>query len=384
MRNESPGLREQVIVVQESLQNLIIAATGRSADARLEVARSMADLRIPDAHRLTEMDRAQMSGIIAKLIHSIEIDIRLNLADALPAVGPKYAELIQTLADDRIEIAHGLLEHHPSVLNETLIGLVKARSDEHRLILALREQAAHGVQLLHNGKSQDVIETLLRHREPVISRRAMEYLVAETKRADRFEEPILSLSELPGDILDRLIWMVTAALRAPLRDQFRVAEDELDKALQASGKRLLLEQGEQQTLLGRAQRLVHQLDEAGELSDAFLLRCLRQQRVYLFVAGLAQRADVNFHTVWQIFTDRSLKSIAVLVRSIGMSREAVSALLLALADGYSSQHAHTPEIAVSLLTHYDEISIEQANRALHIWKRDPGYQAALDLIEVAS
>jgi uncharacterized protein (DUF2336 family) len=369
-------------VVQESLQNLIEAATGRSAEAQLEVARSMADLRIPDTHRLTEMDRAQMSAILAKLIHSIEIDLRLNLADALPQGGEKYAAMIRTLADDRIEIAQTTLEHHTSIVDETLVGLVKARSDEHRLVLALREQAAHGMQMLHDGKSQDVIESLLRHREATVSRRAMEYMVAETKRTDRFDEPVLSLAELPPEILEKLIWMVTAALRPPLMNDFGVAHTDLDEALQASGRRLLLEQGEQQNLLGRAQRLVHQLDDAGELTDAFLLRCLRQQRVYLFVAGLAQRSNVNFHTVWQIFTDRSLKSIAVLARAISMSREAVSAMLLALADGYANQTAQSPEAAVMLLTHYDDISPEQADIALRIWKRDPGFQLALDRLDI--
>lgn len=370
-------------MVQEQLKNLIGTATNRSAEARLEVSRSMADLRIPDSHRLTEMDRAQMSGILAKLIHSIEIDVRLNLADALPQGGASYAEMIRTLADDRIEIAQDVLEHHAAIVDETLVGLVKARSDEHRLVLTLRDQAEHGVQMLHDGKSQDVIESLLRHREATVSRRAMEYLVAETKRTDRFDEPILSLSELPLDMLERLVWMVTAALRAPLIAGFGVGDRELDEALQASGRRLLMEQGEQQNLLGRAQRLVHQLDEAGELTDAFLLRCLRQQRVYLFVSGLAQRSNVNFHTVWQIFTDRSLKSIAVLARGIAMSREAVSALLLSLADGYAGQNAQTPEHAVMLLTHYDDISSEQASVALQIWKRDPGFQSALDRLEFA-
>jgi uncharacterized protein (DUF2336 family) len=365
-------------VVHESLQKLIETVALRSRDAELELVRSVSDLRIPEAHRLTEMDRAQMAGILARLIHSIELDLRLNLADALPASTKDHAKLLRALADDRIEIAFPILEHHADIVDLSLMALVKARSDEHRLVIALREQAAMGVQMLHNSNAKDVTESLLRHREPNVSRRAMEYLVAETKRTDRFEEPILTLSELPYVLLEKLVWMISAALRAPLTRDFSVSEKDIDAALQTGARRVLTEQGEQQTLISRTQRLVHQLDELGELTDAFLLRCLRQQKVYLFVASLAQRANVNFHVMWQIFTDKSLKSLAVLGRAIAMSREAVSAMLLSLSDAYSGHDARAPENAVDLLTLFDDIGPEQAEAALRIWNREPGYQRAMD------
>jgi uncharacterized protein (DUF2336 family) len=371
-------LKRRANVVHESLQRLIEVVAWRSRDAQLELARSVADLRIPDTHRLTEMDRAQMAGIIAKLIHSIELDLRLNLADALPAELPRYTELLRMLADDRVEIAQSILEHHPDIIDPALIALVKARSDEHRLMLALRAQASIGVQMLHNGNAQDVMETLLRHREPNVSRRAMEYLVAETKRTDRFDEPILTVSEVPIALMEKLVWMISAALRAPLMRDFYISNVTMDFALQTGARRVFLDQGEQQNLLSRAQRLVHQIDEVGELTDAFLMRCLRQQRVYLFVCGMAHRSNVSFQTLWQIFTDKSLKSVAVLARAIGMSREAVSAMLLSLSDAYSGHDARAPENAVELLTMYDDISNEQAEEALKIWTRDPGYQRAID------
>ncbi len=381
---EARARRKKLNVVHESLQNLVDSVAARSRDAQLDLTRTIADLRTPAAYRLTEMDRAQMAGIIARLIHSVELDLRLNLADALPVTGSRHGELLRTLADDRIEIAQPALEHHADVIDQKLIRLVKARSDEHRLILSLQEQASHGVQLLHNGMSRDVMETLLRHREPQVSRRAMEYLVAETRRTDRFDEPIISLTELPGGLLEKLVWMVAAALRNPLIRDFGVAVADLDDALQTGARRVLLEQGEQQNLHGRAQRLVHQIDELGELTDAFLLRCLRQQKVYLFVTGLAQKANVNFQTMWNIFTDKSLRSLAVLARAIGMSRDAVSAMLLALSDAYSGHDARAPENAVELLTLFDDINAKQAHEALKIWNRDPGYQDALDRLSARS
>lgn len=365
-------------MVHESLHKLIETVAHRSRDADLELARSVTDLRIPEAHRLTEMDRAQMAGILARLVQSIELDLRLNLADALASTTKDHAKLLRALADDRVEIAFPVLEHHADIVDLSLMSLVKARSDEHRLVLALREQAGMGMQLLHNGNAKDVTESLLRHREPNVSRRAMEYLVAETKRIDRFEEPILTLSELPFALLEKLVWMISAALRAPLLRDFSLSEIDMDVALQTGARRVLTEQGEQQSLISRVQRLVHQLDEFGELTDAFLLRCLRQQKIYLFVAGLAQRANVNFNVMWQIFTDKSLKSLAVLGRAISMSREAVSAMLLSLSDAYSGHDARAPENAVDLLTLFDDIGTEQADAALRIWNRDPGYQRALD------
>ncbi len=369
--------------VNESLQKLVSTVAQRSREAQLEIVRSMSDLQIPDAHRLTEMDRAQMVGIVSKLLHGIELDLRLNLAEALPAIGARRGDLLRVLADDRVELAQSVIGHHAAIMDLPLIQLVKARSDEHRLILSLREQAAFGMQQPVNGSAQNVIDALLRHREPNVSRRAMEYVVAETRRLDRFDEPILPLSELPLSVLERLVWMVCAALRVTLARDYHLPLADLDAGLQQAGRRLLLEQGDKQTLLGRTQRLAFQIDEVGELTDAFLLRCLRQQRVHLFVAGLAQRSNITFFSMWQIFTDKTLTSLTVLARAINMSREAVSAMLLALSDAWSGHDARAPERAIDLLSLFDEMAQSQAEAALKIWTRDPGYQAALDRLGAA-
>src|SRR3546814_17874489 len=79
------------------------------------------------------------------------------------------------------------------------------RSAETRRALALRNDVSAAVAVaLVERAGPGVIEALIRNPDAMLSRRAMEMLVAESKRVDRFQEPLLSRADLPPELAYRM------------------------------------------------------------------------------------------------------------------------------------------------------------------------------------
>src|SRR5690606_41858119 len=68
---------------QTDLDKLLALAADRSSEARRELFHAIVDFFLPDRYRLTEQQRALMSDVLTKLLKTIEMDVRRNLAEML-------------------------------------------------------------------------------------------------------------------------------------------------------------------------------------------------------------------------------------------------------------------------------------------------------------
>ena len=107
-----------------------------------------------------------------------------------------------------------------------LIEIVKHRSQEHLLVIALRAPlSAEVAEAIVDHGDDRVLEQLLKNPDAILSRRALEYLVGESQRVDSFQEPLLSRHDLPGDLAHRMFWWVSAALRKEIGARWFVVSD---------------------------------------------------------------------------------------------------------------------------------------------------------------
>jgi uncharacterized protein (DUF2336 family) len=361
------------------INKLLGLAADRSTTARAQLMNTITDFFLPEADRLTEQERAIMSDVLGKLVQSVETDLRRNLAETLARTNAAMPELIALLANDDIEVARPVLERSSLVKDADLIEIVKYRTDEHRLVIALRDQVSEAVSdALVDFGGPDVLEALIRNQDATLSRRAMEYLVAESKRLDRFQEPLLDRNDLPADLAHRMFWWVSAALRLRILREFPVDEAMLDGALLEATRRSMADHDDSQSAQARAMRLAKRMRESGELTDSFLLRALRQQRIAMFVAGLAERGSLSFRTAWRIVSDKGSESFLVLARAIGMGRDTMTSCVLLLAEINAPDLSRRPEVLTAILRMYDELDSQRAGRVLRLWQRDATYQSALD------
>ncbi|GAB4132558.1 MAG: DUF2336 domain-containing protein [Rhodothalassiaceae bacterium] len=363
----------------ERIHELIRLARDKTAQSRRRLFENMTDLFLSEEGRLSEHERALMSDIMTKLVTTVEKELRQELADFFAKTEADMPEVVRLLANDEIEVARPLLMKSRLLRDADLIEIVRMRTDEHRMAIAMRDNIGEDVSdaLVEYG-DVDVIETLLKNPDARISQRAMEYLVAESKRVDRFQEPLINREDLPSELAWRMYWWVAAALRKRIVSEFDVDPLVIDDALRQSSRAILSDQPEGDGGWGKAQRLVHRLHETGDLSIEFLINSLRQRRIAVFVAGIALLGGVDFRTAWRIFSDKGGESFAVLAKAIGMERSQFVSAWLLIAQAREGDKAKTPGVLNMVTELFDSVTAANARGALQYWQQDSAYQMALE------
>lgn len=365
------------------VQALLGLAAGRSGAARAQLVDAITDLFLPAAQRLTDQQRALMTDVLGRLLGTIEMEVRRHLVEALARSPASQPDLEARLASDSIEVARPVLERSGVVRNPALMDIVIQCAEEHRMAIALRETvsppltealAERGLK----GSEDDVLEGLIRTEDAVLSRRAMELLVAESKRNGQFQQPLLTQNDLPADLAHEICWWVAAALRRHVLKGVVIDQAVLDPMIERAAKRAMVEHDDTQSVQSRALQLARRLGELGELTDGFLLRTLRQGRLSLFTAALAARAKIAFNTVWRIVTDPAGESFIVLAKAVDVSRDATASLVLVLGELNNAARARPPSALAEILRLHDDLDVAAARRVLQYWQLDAGLRQAID------
>lgn len=350
-------------------EQLLAKAMERSRVTRDELSVAAVDLFLPPDRRLTDQQRAIMYDLLAKLLTGIEFEIRQYLAEGLLQLSGRQTDLGTELSDERVRIAMSAIESG-QFGDPGLVELLLRRTEEH--LIALRSAASEPAA----PSSVGVVEALARNPDAELARRAVAYVVAQSKRRDRFQEPLLSRDELPADLAYRLHWQVAALLRQHLLRTHIVEPVELDRTIEDATRRAMADHSEGQGLARRAVRLVARLNELGELGDGFLEQALAQGHASLFAAGLAVRAEIAIDVVWRVLLDRGRNSLLVLARAIGVREDAVASIVDML-DGVHPL-VRSPAATQSLLAAYTDLEPAGALRVVRSWQLDPGYRDAID------
>lgn len=371
----------QPSAAEMNVSTLLNLAKNRTKAARSELVGNIQDFFLKEESRLSERERAIMSDILMKLVSDVEMDVRVELSKAIAQVDANMPDLLKMLGNDEISVAGPVLEACKALRDVDLIEIVKMRTDEHRMAVALRAEVSEDVsQALIDAASDDVLETLIRNDDAEISRRAMQYLVAESKRVDSFQEPLLSRDDLPSDLAYKMYWWVSAALRNHILADFDITEEVLDEAMEISAKRAAGQQDEVNGAVIKATQLVQRLDAVGQLTIDFLIRTLRQRRINVFVAGLALRSGIAFKTAWRIISDRGFESFIIAAKATGIDRNEATTIVLLLAEAQNPAAARRPEVLNSIVDLYNSVTVEKARGVLQIWQRDLGYTAAIEAV----
>ena len=189
------------------IESLIRLARTKSAAARTELVATINDLFLGKHDVLSESERELMNDILRHLIHEVEMSVRRDLAERLSRHSHAPRDLIMALANDEIEVAHPILTRSQVLHNLDLIEIVHHRTLEHQLAIAMREGVAEEVSeaLVETGQG-DVIAALLENPSAKISRTTMEYLVDQSKRIDRFHNPLVARPDLGPDLAKKMYW----------------------------------------------------------------------------------------------------------------------------------------------------------------------------------
>ena len=384
----STEFAETAVAMTEKTEDLetrlLRRARDKSQQGRGALLEDIAELFVGGDGRLSDQERSLLSDILTKLIHEVEMDVRRDIAARLSDIEAAPRELIVMLANDDVEVAGPILLKSGVLRDADLMEIFKHRSTEHRLKIAGRNGLSEEVAdaLIENGE-EDVIEALLNNGDAVLSRRASEYLVEESRRIDRFQEPLLRRPDLPPDLGHRMFWWVSAALRKHILEAYAIDESALDEVIQESSRSPVGLPPAPKTRASQAEKLVSDLADRGELSEQFLLRSLRQQYASAFTAGLARMADLDPKMAQRIVFDPGGEALTVACKAIGMDRAVFAPIFLLVRQIVDGSGAKDATVVEHVLRIYDRLAQDRARHVLRFWQRDADYIEAIFRISSA-
>ncbi|MDF2365981.1 DUF2336 domain-containing protein, partial [Sneathiella sp.] len=198
----------------DELARLIALSKDSSKRGRRQLFNNISDLFLQDEERLSQQEHALIVSILTKLLSEIETTLRQNLAEELADHENVPHGLITLLANDEIEVARPILFKSHLLAEPDLIEIIQNRGKEHMLAIAERDDLNTTLSdMLISHGDEDVISHLIENGDAKISRNSMEYLVEESRRIDRFQEPLIARHDIPSDLAHKMFWWVSAALR---------------------------------------------------------------------------------------------------------------------------------------------------------------------------
>lgn len=330
------------------------------AAARERFAVAATDLLLPDAARLTEWQRLTAAALLGRLIACIEDHLRTRLATHFAAEEGVAA----ALASAHVPIAAPILERAGALNDSELSAALVRRVEEHRFWTLHRPAGL-----------DDLLFALARDGDEEVAGEAMALVIARSRRFDRFEEPVLTDTDLPADLQHRLVWLVAAALRHYLVQHHRLSG--VDAAIEAATADLLSRHDEGEGLEATALRLVRRLDGSGRLDGDLLARTIESGLLPLFLAGVALRCGLDPAAAWEVLADPQGRGPALLARAAGLDRREAARILLALnAQGpiFSGAEGDATEAQLDLFDTLDQAS---ADEVLRLWRVHPAYRASV-------
>ncbi|MFZ5835777.1 MAG: DUF2336 domain-containing protein [Pseudomonadota bacterium] len=361
------------------MASLIAMAREGTKRSRQLLAENVLDLVVSQDGRLSDHARALTDQVLTNLVKSMEVQVRRELALRLVDLPHAPDGLLAMLAKDEILVAGPLLECSRILKDSTLVEVVQMRTREHQLCIAMRENLSTTVSdaLVEHAAEPDILEALIRNPNASISEASMAYLVAESRRFDQFQEPLLSRADLPAELAHKMFWWVSVQLRQKILSDFNIEEHEVDPLLEAATKDILAETEAERagTARAKAETLAKTLKDEGQLTVELLIDMLRKNRIPAFCASMSHLAGISFSTVYRIILDKDITPFAILCKAIKLNEAHFSTMALLVLHSQNNKQQSAQQLQ-NLLRLFKEITSDQAQKTLTYWHNDSELQKA--------
>ncbi|MCC3305035.1 DUF2336 domain-containing protein [Sneathiella sp. HT1-7] len=367
----------------DELARLVALSKDSSKRGRHQLFNNISDLFMQDEERLSEQEHALIVSILTKLLTEIETTLRQNLAEELADHENVPHGLITLLANDEIEVARPILFKSHLLAEPDLIEIIQNRGKEHMLAIAERDDLNTTLSdMLISHGDEDVISHLIENGDAKISRDSMEYLVEESRRIDRFQEPLIARHDIPSDLAHKMFWWVSAALRRHILENFEIDELELNEKIVAAAKTEYRYDIDEKS--SNADKLIAELSKRKELNEKFLVQSLRGRQIRLFVIGLAELSGLDYRKISRFIYDPNAEALIVVLKALEFSRNSFSTIYLLtrnISHNKTIKKSTRPEEVEIIMKFYDKISTKNAKMTLRFWQLERDYTEIVEQLD---
>jgi len=364
-------------MTQFDSQALLTMARDKSSDGRKRLAQTITDLFVGGGKVLTERERSLMFDILHHIVHEFEMAVRRTVSEQLADWPDTPKELAVLLANDEIEVAYPMLVRSGVLQDTGLIEIIQQRTREHQLAIAIRDSVSEDVSdALVKAGDENVIQTLLSNPEARITRSTMEYLVEQSQRVNAFQEPILHRKDLDGELAERMLMWVSAALRNYIIENFEIDNAAVDEILEHTA--LYAGAGGDGNGQGsKSEKLAEELLDAGAVTPELLVSALSEGEVHLFISLLRKLSGLRRSLLTRMLFEPGGEGLAILCKYAGFSGKNFDAIFdLSCKARVKGRQKDVGE-REGAAAFFRNLSDDAAQDVVRQWKRNANYLSAI-------
>lgn len=351
------------------LQQMLALTAGDADVDRGAIFGKISDLFLGEQDtKPTDREKALMGDILQRLLKDVEMQMRKTLSEKLSLRADAPKDLVLALANDEIPVAQPILEHSPVLEDDELVEIIKQRTYEHQLAVAMRRGIGTKVtEALVETKNEDVVKTMLENPDTQISQTTIEYLVEQSERVDAYQNPLLRHPELGQDLAKKMYRWVGDALQKEIVEKYQIDAKELSEALQTTVEDVLRNSSEDENL-DRVTQLVDQIEKSGRLTTQNLMKVIQEGEIPLFLVMFGRLSGLSSRQVRRIILGSEGDVFVLACRAVGVTRDEFTQLFkLCRAARPSKQDMQVSEMTY-LLKYFDQLKPESAKAALYTWQ----------------
>ncbi len=341
--------------------SLVELAEDKSPTQRKFLYEKIGDFLVEEEAEFSGAERELMADILCRITSDVEKSVRAKFSKNISKNNEIPYDLAIFLANDDIEIALPILKDCGILIEEDLVQVIRTRSAQHQLAIAARQDISEEVsKALCETDNEEVCVSLICNHTAVIPDSLLEFLGDKSETIIAYQKPLLDRPFLPPHIAQKMYHWVSAALRIYITEQFDIDPALLE--LDSHTKKEVIQSISEET--DPSSRLVDKLFSAGELSNGFLLKSLRQGEIDLFELSFAKLLDTRRGTVQQILYSKDPQLLAVACRVLGLDPVVFSTILELT---FSANHEDAPLTSrqkEEVTGFYGLLKLDAAKRAL--------------------
>ncbi len=349
-----------------NLRRVLQLAKTPSSEKRRELLRDVTDIFLSDTEGYTEIEREHFGAIMGRIAKDMELAVREDLAHTLASLPTAPHALIQQLAHDEFSVAHEVIAQSPVLEDGDLIDIAQTKGQEYLATIAERSTVSPLVSdaLVDRG-NDTVLVKLVSNAGAELSRDAIEKVVERSEANEELQTPLIARQDLPVDLLNEMFSFVSTNLRTQIIQKIDgLPQEVLDRALTQTRDRFKREVRQIKDADRRARVFVSEMARKKELNEPLLVQLMRSGQTTEFAHAFARLADIDVKTAQRIVHARNTEGIAIVCRSARFDRATFSALALLL----DASPTRTSEATHDLLSLYDQVTPESAQRVMRFWK----------------
>ncbi len=242
---------------------------------------------------LNDNERAIAEDIFRSMVKDAEVRVRKALAESLKNNPEIPHDVAVNLARDVSEVALPIIECSDVLSDEDLVEIVKTKSAEHQIAVARRPFVSEQVSdVLVDTRNVDVVATLVGNDGAFIAEKTMGRVLDEFGDNEKVNAPLARRKELPINIAERLVSLVTENLKEYILTNHEVSADTAMDLVISSRERATISLLSPNAKSTDVRALVDQLYRNNRLTPSLIVRALCMGDTTFFETALAKLAGI--------------------------------------------------------------------------------------------